>query len=259
MEGIVNLRRTIDAVAVSTFALSGCSTNYAPRPSPRVAVVMQGGTPVYIREGRVHPGGGFGGDLGEAVRGNPEAESYAKSYRTNMIAGVTTTLAGVASAIGGGILYVASAAGPEDERQTTSEVIGGTLAVSGIAAFATGMVLMLNAQPHLWDAVNAYNDGVDDGGSRAYGSHVTPQRYGAYAPAAPLGTASYGAALGTASYNAPEGAPPSGLPMTLPPPERPNATGTLPPEIVPPPASGAGPNVAAPPVPDLVLDDVESE
>src|SRR5262245_35096536 len=106
MEGNLNLRRAISAVGVSTFALSGCSTSYAPKPHPRVALVMQGGTPVYIREGRVYPGGGFGGDLREAVQGNAEAEAHAKTYRTHMVVGVTTALAGVASAIGGGILYV---------------------------------------------------------------------------------------------------------------------------------------------------------
>lgn len=257
----MNLRGAISAVAVSAFALSGCSTNYAPRPSPRVAVVMQGGTPVYIREGRVFPGGGFGGDLREAVQGNAEAESHAKAYRTNMIAGVTTTLVGVASAIGGGVLYFASSSGPENRRDTTGELIGGTLALSGIAAYATGMVLMLNAQPRLWDAVNAYNDGVEDGGSqRAYGWHVMPTAhgvmptaYGAYAPSAPVGAAPYGAKVGTASSG----------PLMAPAAEVPNSTGVVPPATALPPASGSDANVAAPPVPapdvDLDLDVVEAK
>ena len=182
----MNLRRAISAVGVGTFALSGCSTSYAPRPHPRVALVMQGGTPVYIREGRVYPGGGFGGDLHEAVQGNAEAESYAKSYRTSMIAGVTTALAGVASAIGGGILYVASSSRPDNERNGAQEAIGGTLALGGVAAYVTGMVLMMNAQPHLWDAINAYNDGVDTGAPlRAYATPAMPLSYGTYAPAPP--------------------------------------------------------------------------
>jgi hypothetical protein len=241
----VNLRSAISAVGVSTFAISGCSTNYAPRPNPRVAVVMQGGTPVYIREGRVYPGGGFGGDLREAVQGNPEAESYAKAYRTNMVAGVTTALAGVASTIGGGILYVASSSQPERERNATTETIGGTLALSGVAAFATGMVLMLNAQPHLWDAVNAYNDAVDTGAPpRAYGPLVTPPPYAAYAPFAPVGIAPNGARVSPQS-DAPRflgpAAPPASAPLA--------------------PGSGAGAKETAPqePAPDLELDDAEAK
>ena len=243
----MTLRRAISVVGVSTFALSGCSTNYAPRPNPRVAVVMQGGTPVYIREGRVFPGGGFGGDLREAVQGNPEAESYAKAYRTNMVAGVTTALAGVVSTIGGGILYVASSSRPENERSATAETIGGTLALSGVAAFATGMVLMLNAQPHLWDAVNAYNDGVDPGGSlRSYIPPGTPAPYGAfaYAPPAPVGIAPNGSRVSS-------------------PPDVSNVTaGATPPASAPlPTAPGAGANATTPaePAPDLVIDGAEVE
>jgi hypothetical protein len=214
---------------------------------------MQGGTPVYIREGRVYPGGGFGGDLREAVQGNAEAESHAKTYRTNMIAGVTTTLAGAVSAIGGGILYVASSSQTESQRNPTTETIGGTLALSGVAAFATGMVLMLNAQPHLWDAVNAYNDGVEDGDSqRAYGWHVTRPPHGAYAATAPMGAAANGAAVGTA----PAGAP------AVPPSELPNSTGAIPPALAPPATPEAGAKAGAPRAPadvDLDLDVVEAQ
>jgi hypothetical protein len=204
---------------------------------------MQGGTPVYIREGRVFPGGGFGGDLREAVQGNAEAESYAKAYRTNMVAGVTTTLAGVVSAMGGGALYVASSSRPENERSATTETIGATLALSGIAAFATGMVLMLNAQPHLWDAVNAYNDGIETGGSlRSYVPPVMPP-YAAYALPAPMGMVPTGASMALPSNTSNlSGAAPA-------------ATVSVPPSPVP----AAGPNVTPPQdsVPDLELDDAE--
>jgi len=216
---------------------------------------MQGGTPVYIREGRVYPGGGFGGDLREAVQGNAEAESHAKTYRTNMIAGVTTTLAGAVSAIGGGILYVASSSQTESQRNATTETIGGTLALSGVAAFATGMVLMLNAQPHLWDAVNAYNDGVEDGGSRAYGWHVTRPPHGVYAATAPMGAAASGA--GAAVDTAPAAAP------TVLPSEGANSSGAILPALAPPATPKPGPNAGAPGAPgsdvDLDLDVVEAQ
>jgi hypothetical protein len=236
----VNLRRAIFAAGVSTFALSGCSTSYAPRPTPRVAVVMQGGTPVYVREGRVFPGGGFGGDLHEAVEGNPEAESYAKSYRTGMVAGVTTALVGIASAVGGSVLYLANSSGPENERDGTAQAIGGTMALSGIAAYATGMVIMLHAQPHLWDAVNSYNDGVDkDPNSRAYGSHLAAQALGRSTPFAPLPASSSGAKR---------------------PPHAEEANAPIAPQTAVPPLPGAEPNASTPaPVIDINLDDIEAK
>jgi hypothetical protein len=169
--------------------VSGCSTSYVPRPSPRVAIVMQGGTPAYMREGRVYEGGGFGGDIDEAVRGNPEAESHAKAYRTGMIGGFAATMAGVASTIGGGMLYVGNSGGDPSERDATMQTAGGVLFLGGIAAYIAGLVLFANAQPHLWDAINVYNDGVYDPGvpPRPYGPYglQPPPAYGPNAPAAP--------------------------------------------------------------------------
>lgn len=201
---------------------------------------MQGGTPVYIREGRVFPGGGFGGDLHEAVEGNQEAESYAKSYRTGMVAGVTTALVGIASTVGGSILYLSNSSGPENERDGTAQAIGGTMALSGIAAYATGMVLMLHAQPHLWDAINSYNDGVEkDPNARAYGSHLTAQALGRAVPYAPLPVPSSGA-------------------KSTPPVEERNAP--LAPQTAVPPLPGSEPNAATPaPVIDINLDEVEAK
>ncbi|MET0595884.1 MAG: hypothetical protein ABW133_24505 [Polyangiaceae bacterium] len=238
----MNFRRTISAVGLSAFALAGCSTSYAPKPHPRVAIVMQGGTPVYIREGRVFPGGGFGGDLREAVEGNPEAEEHAKSYRTNMIAGVSSALVGIASAVAGSAMYIGNSTGPENERDSTAQAIGGTMAVSGVLAYATGMFLMLNAQPHLWDAVNAYNDGVDAGSTaRLYGTHVAP-----VAAQTPLGTSSGSVAHppeSSVTGGATEKAKQAGASPALAP--------TLP---------GVGPNAAAPaPIIELNLDDLEEK
>jgi hypothetical protein len=32
---------------------------------------------------------------------------------------------------------------------------------AGVVAYFTGLSVMLSAQPHLYDAINAYNDGVE--------------------------------------------------------------------------------------------------
>jgi len=174
---------------------------------------MHGGTPGYAREGRVYPGGGFGGDIDDAVRGNPEAESHARAYRAGMIGGFVATLAGVASTIGGGTLYFDSAGQPENERNKTAEAMGGVLALSGIAAYVAGVVLFANAQPHLWDAINIHNDSVYDPG-------LPPRPYGPYAPT-PYGPN----APGWAPYgpNAPGAPTPYGPSAPAAPPSGPNA------------------------------------
>jgi hypothetical protein len=155
---------------------------------------MQASTPAYARDGRIYEGGGFGGDLDEAVRGNPQAESHARAYRAGMIGGFAATMAGVASAIGGGMLYVSNSGGDASERDPTLQTAGGVLFLGGIAAYVTGLVLLANAQPHLWDAINIYNDGVYDPGvaPRPYGPYgpEPPPPYGPNPPAAPSPTGS---------------------------------------------------------------------
>jgi hypothetical protein len=150
---------------------------------------MQGGTPAYLREGRVYEGGGFGGDIDEAVRGNPEAEAHARAYRAGMIGGFAATMAGVASTIGGGMLYFANSGDDATQRDTTAQAAGGVLFLGGIAAYITSTVLFANAQPHLWDAINIYNDGVYDPGvpARLYHPYAPPPpAYGPNAPAPPF-------------------------------------------------------------------------
>jgi hypothetical protein len=136
----------------------GCSSAYVPQRSPRVAVVMSGGIPSYVRDGKTYAGGLAGGDLEEAVRGNPEAEEHARDYRASTITGLVTTLVGtVAVGTGAGLLAADNAARePEKGRQVAGAA---TLGV-GLVGYIAGLVLIASAQPHLWDAINIYNDGL---------------------------------------------------------------------------------------------------
>ena len=170
----MKLRRTMCLVSVTALALTGCSTSYVPRPSPRVALAMQDGSMTYLRDGRAYPGGGFGGDLDEAVAGNPEALSHAKAYRAQMIGGFAATMGGLASMIAGGLVY-SNSEDASGRRDPTEQTVGITLGIGGLAAYVTGLVLLTTAQPHLWDAINIYNDSVYDPG-------VQPRPYGPSAP-----------------------------------------------------------------------------
>jgi len=168
----------------------GCSSSYMPRPGPRVAMIQQGGNPAYVREGRVYEGGIFGGDIVEAVRGNPEAEEHAHAYKNGMVGGFLATLAGGVSMITGVTLLAAGTATNDlnGGHNTTEQTAGGLLLAGGLGAYVTGLVLMLNAQPHMWDAINVYNDGIPVPVPYGYpppGSYPYPPPPGSVPPPSP--------------------------------------------------------------------------
>jgi hypothetical protein len=156
--------RSITALAlIGAYAASGCSTSYTPRPSPRVAVVLHGGKPNYVRDGQLYEGGALGGDIDDAVRGNPQAEAHARAYQNGMLAGFLTTLGGaLCMGTGSGMLGV-DASRDANDRSPAVQTTSLALFTGGLAAIIVGGVLLNNAQPHLWDAINIYNDGVPDG------------------------------------------------------------------------------------------------
>jgi hypothetical protein len=136
----------------------GCSSAYVPQPGPRLSVIMDHGSLAYVRDGKKYEGGLFGGDIEEAVQGNAEAELYAHKYKTGMEAGFATTMGGVAGLLGG--LVVTGLGAESQTKNLTVPVTGLVIMGVGLVAYLTGAFVMLNAVPHLYDAVNAYNDGV---------------------------------------------------------------------------------------------------
>lgn len=101
--------KTIFVVAAGVLTL-GCTSAYAPRPGPRVAIILQNGAPAYVRDGITFEGGVFGGDIEEAVSGNPEAEEAARSYKNTLVAGFCTVLGGSLAFGTGAGLTIAGAA-----------------------------------------------------------------------------------------------------------------------------------------------------
>lgn len=142
------------ALALCTEA---CSSSYQPARSPRIAVIQEGGTPTLVRDGQKFSVGLFGGGLVDAVQGNPVAEEHASTYKTLTIAGYSVYVAGIGSSVAG--LYLIGSG--NNSNNDTNETTGAALLLGGLAGFVTSLVLISSAQPHLWDAVNTYNDGVD--------------------------------------------------------------------------------------------------
>ncbi|HEX3771743.1 MAG TPA: hypothetical protein VHV30_12785 [Polyangiaceae bacterium] len=152
------MRSTVVAAAILASFTTGCSSSYMPVQGPRLSVVMESGTPVYMRDGQRFSGGFLGGDIEDAVRGSPRAEDYAHDYKSGMVTGFVSTLAG-ALAIGVG----AGLAGGEASQSSTPTpglvTLGG-----GALLYIVGLGMLLAAQPHLYDAINAYNDDFDHAG-----------------------------------------------------------------------------------------------
>ncbi len=151
------LLKTVGA-ALALGSIAGCSTSYMPRSSGRVSVVQVGGIPSYARGGKIYHGGLGGGELEEAVQGNPAAEQHARDYKAGTITGFVSALVGGVGMCAGVGLLAADSAAHESHR---GRQIGGaaTLGV-GVVAYVVGLALVINAQPHMWDAINIYNDGV---------------------------------------------------------------------------------------------------
>jgi hypothetical protein len=119
---------------------------------------MNGGTYAYVRDGKRYKGGILGDGIEKAVQGNRQAEEYAQEYKTGMATGLVLTLVGAATAIGGLVLLASDAAHTSFNQPVAPT--GLIVAGGGLVVELIGDIIMLNAQPHLFDAINAYNDGL---------------------------------------------------------------------------------------------------
>lgn len=166
---------------ISLALLTGCgAASYVPRPSPRIQMTSEGGSLVLMKNGRAYPFNMFGGALEEAVQGNPQAETEAKSYKSKMVAGfVLNILGSVAGGVGAGVLVGNEvAADPKTELRIASL----SLVISGLVFSVIGSSVQGSAQPHVWNAINIYNDGLP--AYPTYPGYPTYPNYPGY-PAAP--------------------------------------------------------------------------
>jgi hypothetical protein len=118
---------------------------------------MDEGSPHVVRDGRDQGGFTFGGGVVDAVQGNPRAENEARKGRNLVIGGFVVALGGLAVETGG-LVYILSA--PRDDRDANVSTGLGIVLGGATIAFA-GSLLSLNGQPHLYDAINIYNDDLE--------------------------------------------------------------------------------------------------
>jgi hypothetical protein len=151
------MRSSAIAIALLATFTVGCSTSYVPAVGPRLSVIMEGGSPAYVKDGKKYDGGIFGGDIEEAVKGSATAEEYAHEFKTGVITGFALTLIGAAGVVGGASFSAAQLGHDSGEAPTA----GLLTTAAGLVLYVVGLGVTFAAIPHFYDAVNAYNDQFD--------------------------------------------------------------------------------------------------
>jgi hypothetical protein len=133
----------------SFMTVFACTSNYVPKSRGKIAVVMENGALVYHRDGQRYQQGAFGGGLVNAVKGVPEAEDAARTYRKRTIWGFLMALGSIPC------LAIPVAMALQEDPNA-----GATLGVTtGCAALSVGGLLMVTtAVPYQYDAINIFND-----------------------------------------------------------------------------------------------------
>ena len=161
------------ASALTVIPTGGCTSSYQPAPGPRIATVMDDGELTLVRDGRSFSAGFFGGGVVDAVEGNSAALEHAHTYRQYTITGWSLYLAGLGLGLTGIGLWQAGDRNGDLQQEQTGEA----LALGGVAALITGVGFLVGAQPHLWDAINLYNDEVDRRARLSYWPNPTVPPY----------------------------------------------------------------------------------
>jgi hypothetical protein len=130
----------------------GCSSTYRPRPTGSVAMVIEHGAVVHVKNGRRVPLQLLGEGLEDLIPETPAAAAHARTARTQLRVGVPAYVTG----FGGVVVGILVLSGPPGWI-----VIGASTLVAG-----TGLVFMGSATTHLVDAVNIHNDSIEAGPGR---------------------------------------------------------------------------------------------
>lgn len=152
------MRRGFAVLLALAFFSQGCSSSYEPARSPRIAMVVESGQPTFVKNGERLGSPAFGGGLVDAVASNPEAQHQATIGRNWVVGGLVLDLVGLGSVIGGTVVLAKDNASTLPDHPSTA---GTALLIGGLAAALAGSVMILCGQPHIYDAVNIYNDGLE--------------------------------------------------------------------------------------------------
>jgi len=144
-------------IALVLALIAGCSSQYMPRAPGLVAVTVQDGKLVYMRDGQSYPHGLLGGGLVDAVAGNPLAVAAARHYHAHMRDGFIVAMLGLAAMFGGTVAFTTSL---DSENGGNRGAIGAGCILGGMVMALVGAAYAAGAEPYRWDAINLFNDGA---------------------------------------------------------------------------------------------------
>ena len=150
------MRRGLAVLLTLVFS-QACTSSYEPARSPRIATVIDSGQPTFVKDG-VHFGSAvWGTGLVDTVQSSPQAQHHARVGRDLIAGGFALSLAGLGSEIGGVVVLAQDT--NEPSGKASGLAIG--LLVGGIAAALAGSFMIMSGQPHVYDAINIYNDSLE--------------------------------------------------------------------------------------------------
>ncbi|MSP92940.1 MAG: hypothetical protein EXR79_14245 [Myxococcales bacterium] len=149
--------RPLAALLALTVA-TACSSTYTPRRGPRVSLVLDSGSPALVRDGVTRPLGVLGGGLPDTVADHPGALEHADEFHSRMTTALVMMIGGLGLMTASPVMLQRSNRGDLDNLGPAAGMLAG-----GLAIMYGGLFVTLSAQPHLYDAINVYNDAVDQG------------------------------------------------------------------------------------------------
>jgi hypothetical protein len=142
-------------VAAVALAACACNSGYVPRRPGMIAVIIDDGKPTYVRDGRKHAHGIFGGGLVDAVQGNPGAMTAAEEYNGRMKSGFLMTIGGALCSTGALVWATADLVNEDDGNDVPA---GLWVSLACLGVMFGGTIYMATAEPYRWDAINIFND-----------------------------------------------------------------------------------------------------
>jgi hypothetical protein len=144
--------RVLALIVAGTF---GCSSAYLPRPSHRISFIESEGGVKLTRDSQDFTSW----NVDQAVAGNPQAESEARTFLHRTTAGLVLDGVGLA-------LIAAGAPLAAQSESSARRDVGGGLIAGGCVSIVVAFVLLATGLPHIYDAINIYNDGLPPDSNR---------------------------------------------------------------------------------------------
>jgi hypothetical protein len=148
------MMRGLVAVCAALSVGCGGASSYTPQEPGRIHFVRTASGRALEKDGKLYSASGFWGESREAVAGDPDAEAHARTYVWQTRSTGPLVLLALGLLLPAGVLMT----GEPDHTGQRVAAIG--LASAGMTALVFSFFIPQLARPHLYHAINVYNDHV---------------------------------------------------------------------------------------------------